>query len=432
MFLDTLRTPTRRLPSWSLGVLLGLSVVSAPQAQLESAVDSIAFEEAWERTLRGSPDLAARNLEVKAMEARASHVGRRPNPELGLEAENFAGSGPLAGVDGLESTLQLGQVIEMGGKRKARQKVAQAETDLVRREMLAARIGLKGEVRSAFTDVLAAQERLRLLEAGLEINQQILETAKLRHGAGKAPATEAMKARMAYSLHHIEIDRASQELRSSRIRLATYWSPEAPSFTAVKGSLQGIPALPPLPVLLNRVLDHPELARWKAESAQRQLGLDAARAERTPDLTVAGGVRHLNDGEGGDLALVAGISLPLALFNRNQGSIAEAGHRLAKAGKEREALEARLRARVRTLHETLSARSEEITHLKDELLPDAEKTLEASREAYRMGKLSFLEVLDSQRSLGEIGTRYISTLAEYHKDWNELESLVTPSDRNTP
>jgi cobalt-zinc-cadmium efflux system outer membrane protein len=71
------------------------------------------------------------------------------------------------------------------------------------------------------------------------------------------------------------------------------------------------------------------------------------------------------------------------------------------------------------------AKSEEVTHLKDELLPESEKTLQASRDAYRMGKLSFLEVLDSQRTLFELSTRFVSTLADYHKDWNELQSLVS-------
>ena len=81
------------------------------------------------------------------------------------------------------------------------------------------------------------------------------------------------------------------------------------------------------------------------------------------------------------------------------------------------------------MHETLEARSEEIVHLKDELLPESGKTLQASREAYQMGKLSFLEVLDSQRTLYELNIRFISTLAEYHQDWNELVSLVSTGEQ---
>jgi cobalt-zinc-cadmium efflux system outer membrane protein len=126
-----------------------------------------------------------------------------------------------------------------------------------------------------------------------------------------------------------------------------------------------------------------------------------------------------------DVAMVAGVSLPLPVPNRNLGSISEAGHRLAKAEKEKKAAEIRLLTRLRILHETLLARNEEISHLKDELLPESDRTLQASRQAYQLGKLSFLEVLDSQRILFELNSRYIATLAEYRQDWNELESLVS-------
>lgn len=401
------------------------AIVYGQTGETSAEQDSLTLEEALSMGLARNPGLASLELEIQAREARTQQAGTPYNPELSLEAENFAGSGNLSGVDGMETTLGLGQVLELGGKRSLRKKLAGSEKDLARWDLKSAQVGLKSEMRGAFTEVLAAQERLRILQDGLGVNKQLLETAKLRHNAGKAPATEEMKARMAYSLNHIEIDRAAQELQSARIRLASFWSIDPPGFKGAKGELRTIPPLPPLEGLVPALRSHPDLARWKSEIAQRRFSADAAKAASIPDLSIGAGVRHLNDRGNGDVAVVAGVSLPLPLANRNKGSIREAGHRLAQADREKQAVESRLLARLRNLHQTLSARSEEIAHLKDELLPDAARTLQASRDAYQMGKLSFLEVLDSQRTLFEINTRFIATLAEYHKDWSGLEAIVS-------
>lgn len=407
---------------------LGAHTTRGEQTAITVGQDSLTLEDALAKTLERNPDLAVRQLEIEAMDARVLQAGKSPNPAVGLVAENFGGTGNFSGADGLETTLSLEQEIELGGKRAKRKKLAESELELARWNQKAIRIELESAVRGAFIEVLVAQERLRVLQDGYSVNQQILETARLRHRAGKAPATEEMKARMASSLNHIEIDRAAQEMHAARIRLASFWTAEPPSFQGVRGDLRSILAPLPLDTLLPRLATHPDLARWKSEVANRRIAAEAAKADRIPNLTVAGGLRQLNDAGNGDLVFVAGISLPLPLFNRNQGSIREAGYRITQSEREQQAAETRLSARLRALHLTLLSRSEEIAHLKEELLPEAEKTLQASRDAYQLGKLSFLEVLDSQRTLYELATRYLSTLAEYHSEWSELQSLVASGE----
>ena len=325
-----------------LAIILSLVQVQGEEIQTAPIVDSLTLDEALSLTLDRNPNLAAQQLEISAREARSMQAGRGPMPEINLDAENFAGSGNLKGIDGLETTVGVGQVLELGGKRAVRMKLAGSERDLAQWDLKAVRVGLETEVRNVFTDVLAAQELLRILEEGLGVNQQILETARLRHNAGKAPATEEMKAKMAYSLNHIEIDRAAQNLRTARTRLASFWSNEPPAFKGVRGDLRSIPALPSLESLLPKLSNHPDLARWKTELAQRQFSAEAARAEKMPDISVGAGIRYLNNTGNPDVAMVAGVTVPLPSPNRNKGSVLEAGHRLSKAEKEKKAAETRL------------------------------------------------------------------------------------------
>lgn len=391
---------------------------------IEASRDSLDLQTALSRALERNAALAAMGFETQAREAGAVQASLGPNPELGIEAENFLGSGPLAGADGLETTVGVSQVIELGGKRSARHKVASAEKGMAAAEQAAARAGLEVAVRKAFTEVLAAQEQMRVLKQSLEVSEQILAAAQARHQAGKAPVTEAMKARMAYSLGHIEWDRLNQQWLSACTRLAAFWSEPKPSFGAARGDLRSLLPLAALDELLPRLKAHPELARMQAEIDHKKLSRELAQANRYPDMALSGGVRHLRDGGKGDVALVAGIALPLPLRNRNQGAVLESDYRLRKAEKELETVELGLAERLRLLHQSLTAKQEELGHLRDELLPEADKTLKASRYAYELGKLNFLEVLDSHRTLNELSTRYFTTLAEFQHDWNEMQALV--------
>src|SRR5690606_35089938 len=88
--------------------------------------------EALERASATSPALIAAQAEVRAAEGRALQAGLRPNPELDLSIENFAGTGAFRGMDETESTLSIGQRFELGGKRTARQRAAEAEIEAAR------------------------------------------------------------------------------------------------------------------------------------------------------------------------------------------------------------------------------------------------------------------------------------------------------------
>jgi len=90
----------------------------------------LSLREALLLALRHSPDLAAFAWEVRAGEARTLQAGLLPNPEFDIELENFAGSGDLEGFDARETTIALNQLIELGGKRLKRKRVAALERDL--------------------------------------------------------------------------------------------------------------------------------------------------------------------------------------------------------------------------------------------------------------------------------------------------------------
>src|SRR5262249_2634654 len=161
---------------------------------------------------------------------------------------------------------------------------------------------------------------------------------------------------------------------------------------------------------------------WGAELQQRQAAVGLAEAQKRPDLTAAGGVRYVNEARAA--AFVLSFSVPLPVVNRNQGAILEAQHRLAKAGEERRAAVVRVRSALGAAYAALTAAFAEVTTLKNEALPGAQRVFEATREGYRQGKFSLLDVLDAQRTLFETRGQYIEALATYHKAVAEAERLI--------
>jgi cobalt-zinc-cadmium efflux system outer membrane protein len=166
----------------------------------------------------------------------------------------------------------------------------------------------------------------------------------------------------------------------------------------------------------------PEIARWETELKQRRAALDLEKARRIPDLTVRGGVQWLN--ETNDRAFVLGLSVPLSLFDRNQGGISEARHNLLKAVEHRRAADVQVRTALARAHGVLSSSHLEASILKNDVLPAALQAFAASREGYRQGKFGYLQVLDAQRTLLDARAQYIDALARYHIALAGAERLI--------
>jgi outer membrane protein, heavy metal efflux system len=156
--------------------------------------------------------------------------------------------------------------------------------------------------------------------------------------------------------------------------------------------------------------------------ASRQAALRVEESKRIPDVTVSGGVRLVNDTD--DTGFVVRLSLPLALFDRNQGGVLEARHRLAGAEEERRATEVRLAAALAEAYQALLSAYRDVTVIQQEVLPAAQEAFDVATEGYRQGKFGFLDVLDAQRTLFETRGQYLEALSAYHKAVADAERLI--------
>jgi outer membrane protein, heavy metal efflux system len=396
-----------------------------PSSQAASAEPTgvLRLEEVLRMALLQNPELSSTAFEVRAAEARALQAGLPPNPELELEIEDFGGTGEVRAFQASENTLQLSQLIELGGKRARRLRAAGLERDLAGWDYEAKRLEVLTDASKAFIAVLAAQERISLTEETLRLSEQVLKAVQERIKAGKVAPVEATRARVEVSNARREAERARSALQAARTRLSASWGGTQPAFERVSGTLEaGVTPVPPIEELSGRLSQNPDLARWAVETASRQAALRVEESKRTPDVTVSGGVRYLNEID--DTGFVVNLSLPLVLFDRNQGGVLEARYRVALAGEERRVAEVRLARALAEAYQELLTAYGDVTVIWEDALPAAQAAFEAATEGFRQGKFGFLDVLDAQRTLFETRGQYLEALSGYHKAVAEVERLI--------
>ena len=372
-----------------------------------------------------NPSLRAAPFELRALEGRRQQAAIRPNPELELEFENFAGGGDFADTDSLESTLALSQLIEIGGKRDARIALATSEYDLLRVEQEVRSLDLQAEVARRFLDVVAQQDRLALARETADLAMEVHAGVQMRVDAARSPIAEASRADITRIRAGLDVTNVERRLESARYALAAMWGSSSPDFIAARADLQRFPDVAEFSALVSQLERHPDQLRFLNEQRLRESELRLAQATRKPDFTLGAGVRRFE--ETGDNAFVLSFSVPLPVSNRNAGAIAESQSRIEALPYEREAALLEVRTRLFALYQDLQQARTEATTLDTQLVPQARKALEQTRAGFDRGRFSYLEVADAQRELLELELTRIETATAFHLLLIEIERLTRQS-----
>lgn len=405
-------------------------VRSAPIASLNPAPSPVSREptgvvrlrDALALTLLQNPDLSTTAYDIRAAEARTVQAGLIPNPEITGEIEDFGGTGERRGLSTAQSTLSLGQLIELGSKRVQRVNLARLDTTLAGWDYEAKRVDVLVDTVRAFVDVLSAQRKVALADSLLDLDEKIFGTVEERVRAGRASPLEQQRAQVVVANSRINLQRERSELLAAKQRLSAMWGSTKPLFSRVAGDLSDVGPIIPLQQLLAFAERNPDLARWSSEIAQRRARLAVERSRAIPDPRIAAGVRRYSDRN--DTAFLAGVSVPIPVFGLNTGNIQEAERLLEKSQEQRRAAYVRVDLAISQAYQKLSTAYAEITALRREVLPAAESGAEAARTGYQEGRFGLLQVIDAQRALAEARSRLIDAYATYHAALADAERLT--------
>jgi len=387
-----------------------------------AATSGLSLNEALERAVLRSPELEWFSLERRSREVSIAQAALRPNPALSLEVENLSMDDGTDGLSDSETTLSMQFPIELGAKRDRRAALARAERALVEWDYSSKRLEVMAATARAFVEVLAAQERLELAREFTAIASSESAEVARRIAAGASSRLDANQVEISLATSRLNEHLALRGLERSRAELAASWGSRDPDFLAVRGDFWSLRNPPGWKVLEEEASEIPGVQRWETERQRRQAALSLAESEAMPDIEFQAGFRRL--GEENENALVFQVSTPLMLFGRQTTSVEQSRLFLLQERNERAMARRQVRRDLIEAYEGVSASYDEGRTLEEEILPLASLGFDQARNAYRAGRLPYLEVIEAKRRLFEIRERYIEALASHHKGWMELERIL--------
>jgi len=363
-----------------------------------------------------NPALAAARAKAAAYAGRTRQAELYPNPVFKFEVEELATAAP----DFHKEKVTLEQTLIISGQRGAGISFANLLAKATNEDLEKTRRDIYQRIHTHWVELLYFREANAALDELLELANHTLQIASVRFEARAAPESHVTKALLdVYELEATQL-RLSQLQTGSELKLQALFGGLHLSMHRVKGTLEPSPvsglseadSLPPHPSL------NAALHRFEAAEA----ALDQARAERFPDLGISASYGRIRPT--GESFIEAGISIPIPLFNRNQGLIAERSALLAEAEAQVLVVESNFNARIAEGRVRYQAIRVELQILDKRMLPAARRGLAQAQEGYRVGKLQFLELIDAQRTLSDIRLKNLELRRDLVLAEVELASLA--------
>lgn len=344
---------------------------------------------------RDVPRVLALEADVARARGLALQARARPNPSINVYAENFVGDHDRNARNQQQTTFQVDQPVELGGKRSARIAAGEAGIVAAKARDRDGRLVFATELARAYAGAEIAHRRITIAEEEVKQATDVLRVARALVGAGKEARLRQVQAETELNTLQADLENARAFKTVALARLSALAGMTTP-FTGLSESLldrlDAKPAFGPIDAMQAttvRVAEAEQDAAARAVTVQQRLAI--------PNVTAQLGVRQLRVASGP--ALVAGISVPLPFFDRNQGNIAAA--RAELQGAEARAAAARLEAEAGTraglaLVEAADARAAAAQRT----LTTAEEGYRLARIAYEAGKSPLIELLAARQNLG--------------------------------
>ncbi|WP_082602056.1 TolC family protein [Phenylobacterium sp. Root700] len=409
------RALARLAPASQIAALvLALTAPGAALAQARPA--PLTLPEAIGRAATFDPSAPGAQARLDAARAAQRQADVRLNPTLGLEVENFTGSGPFSMLGRSETTLSYQQTVERGGKRAARTGAAGAEIEVTRLRHEVRRLDLIKEVQTAYAEALAAEAELLITEARLLAAHSSQQDVARRVRSARDPLFAGARAETLTAQAEIARDRARQAALDARAELARFWG-GAPDFALDLEGFFKVSAPDAAPAG-----ETADLALLTAQSALAEARIQVERARQVSDPALRAGVRYFGDGS--EVALIVGGTIPLQRYDTNKAGVERAQAERNATLADIEAARLTRERDIARLAARLSASAAESERIRAEVVPAAIRTVELVRDGFNRGGFQHLDVTEAERALADARERRVVVLRQHHIDQAALDRLT--------
>jgi outer membrane protein, heavy metal efflux system len=415
----SMRIQSRRVCACLCFSILGSAMAALAQPAAPTA--ALSLREALDRTLERNPELVALGYGRQGVEGQLQQSRLKPNPDLHIAVQDVLGTDRFEALDSAETTVSLEWVLERGVRQRM-VAAAQSGLEAYGAEVEVHRLDEAAETARRYVECLLLQARLLTRAEGVRLAEQTVGAVRRRVDATRAPQAELARAEAELARAEILEEDVEHELLSAYRELSAQWGEPQPSFATVAGEIGPLPTLDPFEALIERVDANPALLRFASQQRLDEAQLRLEQARSRPSWRVSGGLRRFEATD--DQALVAGLTVPLAWKNRNQGRIAEARANVARTGAEAAAARVDIETSLFVLYQELKHDVDVAGRLTRDIIPRIDTALDGTRRLYEAGGYSYLELALVQSQLLDAREELLSVTADAHTLVIEIERLT--------
>ncbi|MCZ7608575.1 MAG: TolC family protein [Ignavibacterium sp.] len=391
-------------------------------AQENNDTIKISLIDAVDKALKNNPNLRAYYYDINSLEGIKRQAGLLPNPEADLEIENILGGKELNGFTGAEYTLSASYLFELGGKRNNRVNLVNEEINSAKSNYELLKLDVISQVKKTFIELVKIQHQIKLQQKFVNLNEEILKIISERVKAGKTSPAEESKEKFALMNSRLELQRFHKDYLSTQTKINSLCGTSGKNFVPSSDLFDELLSPPNKEEIFHEIEKIPSIKYLNNETNIRKAQLELEESNSVPDLTASLGIRYLNELKTN--SFVAGLSMPLPFFNRNQGNIQSAEIKVRQ-------MEELINAQKLSIIESLTASFNNLViaynnavQFNENILPESENAYEITSKGYLQGRFAFIDMLDAQRTLFDTQAQYLLELPEYYNSIIEIENLT--------
>jgi cobalt-zinc-cadmium efflux system outer membrane protein len=377
--------------------------------------------------LANNPTLVQAAAYIDAARGKALQAGLPFNPTAGIVGENI-GADRTAGE---WTFFSLQQQIVTGGKLRLSRQKYEVEAELAEIQAHAQQLKVVNGLTAAYFDVLAGQRSLENERRLAGNAEEAVKTTEQLLNLGQANQQDLLQAQVEASQARVAVRNAETRLRQDWVHLATQIGiPDLPQ-RPLAGQLESDgPALNRDESLARLLKESPELAFAVTKVRQDQTQLERERREPIPNVTVRGGVGY--NYETRNPTAQVGLSLPIPVFDRNQGTIRQAAADLTRSQAEVTRVQLDLQRRFADAFTRYQMAREQVENFRDQVMPKARKSVELYEEQLKARRASFPQVLVARRTVYQLDEEYNKSLVQFRRAEVEVRGLLLVDGLTAP
>lgn len=405
-------------------LLVSVVAINTTAQDAVTVPEQLRLTDALELAMRHNPILLRDRQNLAIANAGVRQARQFSNPELDLNSESYPlfESKPGTFWNNQELTFRAGQTIETAGKRSKRTQVAQQELRATGSDIQNTEREVRFELKRRYFAVVLAKSQLSLAQEILKQFDEVIRLNEARFKQGELSGLEMNRIRAERFRFYTDVLDSDLQVKNAKTALLELLGVAdlAAKFDVVEPLTATIQTVQLGELHQLAIQSRPDLAAALQRLERNRREVELQRAQSVPNLTPSFGYKR----DFGVNTAVFGLTLPIPLFNRNQGGIARANAQQEQQRFEVTRSTLSVRREVQQGYQSLQTQAERLRALEQEYVPAAKKAHEIAQESYRLGALDLIGLLDAERVYRETLRSFNVALFDYKIAVFQLEASV--------